>query len=165
VPRLGCPGTDQSQHVAVEDLWAPPLLRGSTIEDIGDRFDGDQLGSDPRASWRAAHDSAVRAVNELSSADRPVHLSFGDFPASFYLTQLIFDHVVHLLVRPETLIPGAATLLGAGQRLPLRPAPCGPAATVGADARDAAASRLGVRTVRQSDIEAARRRELARTPL
>jgi uncharacterized protein (TIGR03083 family) len=39
-------------HVTVEDLWVPPLLRGATIEEIGDRFDGDQLGDDPKALRR-----------------------------------------------------------------------------------------------------------------
>lgn len=97
---LGTPCTEWDvrtlvNHVAVEDLWVPPLLRGATIGEVGDRFDGDQLGADPKASWRAAHDDAVRAVGDLDSVDRTVHLSFGDFPASFYLTQLIFDHVVH----------------------------------------------------------------------
>ncbi|MET0521490.1 MAG: TIGR03086 family metal-binding protein [Jiangellaceae bacterium] len=82
-------------HVTVEDLWVPPLLRGATIGKIGDRFDGDQLGDDPKAAWRTAYDEAVRAAGGLPSVESPVHLSFGDFPASFYLTQLIFDHVVH----------------------------------------------------------------------
>jgi uncharacterized protein (TIGR03086 family) len=82
-------------HVAVEDLWVPPLLQGSTIGEVGNRFDGDQLGDDPRGSWRAAYDAAVQAVGDLPSVGQTVHLSFGDVPASFYLTQLIFDHVVH----------------------------------------------------------------------
>ena len=34
-------------HVAGEDLWTAPLLEGSTIEEVGDRFDGDLLGDDP----------------------------------------------------------------------------------------------------------------------
>ena len=58
-------------HVTVEDLWVPPLLRGATIEEIGDRFDGDQLGDDPKAAWRTAHDEAVRAVGGLPSVESP----------------------------------------------------------------------------------------------
>ena len=96
-------------HVAVEDLWVPPLLRGQTIEQVGDRFDGDQLADDPKAAWRAAHDDAVRAVGALPSAESTVHLSAGDFPASFYVTQLIFDHVVHAW--------DLATAIGADTRL------------------------------------------------
>jgi len=96
-------------HVAVEDLWVPPLLDGATVEDVGDRFDGDQLGGDPKGSWRAARDAAVAAVDGLPSVDSTVHLSFGDFPASFYISQLIFDHVVHAW--------DLATAIGADTRL------------------------------------------------
>ena len=36
-------------HLAGEDLWAPPLLAGSTIAEVGDRFEGDVLGAEPLA--------------------------------------------------------------------------------------------------------------------
>ena len=39
-------------HLVTELLWAPLLLDGATIEDVGDRFNGDQLGADPMAAWR-----------------------------------------------------------------------------------------------------------------
>jgi uncharacterized protein (TIGR03086 family) len=46
-------------HLVYEQLWAPELLRGATVEEVGDRFDGDVLGDDPFKSWstaaRAAH--------------------------------------------------------------------------------------------------------------
>ena len=38
-------------HVAVEQLWAVPLLEGKTIADVGKRLDGDQLGDDPKRGW------------------------------------------------------------------------------------------------------------------
>src|SRR5262249_38507083 len=41
-------------HVTVEQLWVPPLTGGSTIADVGDTLDGDQLGDDPVAAWDAA---------------------------------------------------------------------------------------------------------------
>ena len=96
-------------HVTVEDLWVRPLLQGATIAEVGDRFDGDQLGDDPKATWRTAQDDAVRAVGDLPSVEATVHLSSGEFPASFYLSQLIFDHVVHAW--------DLATAIGADTRL------------------------------------------------
>jgi uncharacterized protein (TIGR03086 family) len=111
---MGTPCTEWNvrtlvNHVAVEDLWVPPLIRGATIQEVGDRFDGDQLGDDPKAGWRDARDGAVRAVDNLDSLDQTVHLSFGDFPARLYIIQLIFDHVVHAW--------DLATAIGADSRL------------------------------------------------
>ena len=37
---------DLVNHLAGEDLWAPPLLAGSTIAEVGDRFEGDVLGAE-----------------------------------------------------------------------------------------------------------------------
>ena len=48
-------------HVAVEQLWVPPLLQGATVDDIGDRFDGDQLADDPVAAWDNAVDASLKA--------------------------------------------------------------------------------------------------------
>ena len=86
---------DLVNHVAGEDLWAPLLLAGSTIAEVGDRFDGDVLGADPRAAWAAASAGAVRAVGEQGAMDRIVHLSFGDVPGREYTQQLFADHLIH----------------------------------------------------------------------
>src|ERR1700761_6093819 len=61
---------DLVNHVVGEDLWAPPLLAGSTIADVGDRFDGDVLGTDPKAAWAAAATQAVRAAEAGGAMDR-----------------------------------------------------------------------------------------------
>ena len=82
-------------HVAVEDLWVPPLLAGRTIADIGDAYDGDQLGDDPAAAWSRALASARQAVLEPGAANRTVHLSYGDERAGEYLLQLFADHLIH----------------------------------------------------------------------
>jgi uncharacterized protein (TIGR03086 family) len=86
---------DLVNHVAGEDLWAPPLLAGSTITEVGDRFDGDVLGADPKAAWSTASVGAVQAVGEPGVMDRTVHLSFGDFPGRDYAMQLFADHLIH----------------------------------------------------------------------
>ncbi|HLW15903.1 MAG TPA: TIGR03086 family metal-binding protein [Actinomycetota bacterium] len=83
------------QHLVNEQLWLPPLLEGKTIAEVGDRFDGDNLGDDPVAAWdeaAAAARDAVMAVNDLQSV---THLSFGDFPAQEYLDQMVFDLHIH----------------------------------------------------------------------
>jgi uncharacterized protein (TIGR03086 family) len=82
-------------HIVVEDLWTVPLMGGSTVEEVGDRFDGDMLGDDPVAAVRAAADAAVTATASAIVAGRTVHLSFGDVPAEEYACQLMADHLIH----------------------------------------------------------------------
>lgn len=93
-----CPGwtvRDLVNHVTVEDLWAIELFAGSTIEEVGDRFDGDQLGADALATWRAASADALGTASAPGAMTRVVHLSFGDVPGSEYAMQLFADHLVH----------------------------------------------------------------------
>jgi uncharacterized protein (TIGR03086 family) len=82
-------------HVAGEELWTVPLLEGATIAEVGGRFDGDVLGALPSDAVDSAAKAAVAAFEEAGAAERTVHLSFGDTPASEYAMQLIADHVVH----------------------------------------------------------------------
>ena len=81
-------------HLVNENKWTPPLLSGSRIEDVGDRFDGDLLGADPQASWKESAAEAKAAVTEEAS-QRTVHLSFGDTPGRDYVMQLFADHLIH----------------------------------------------------------------------
>jgi uncharacterized protein (TIGR03086 family) len=85
---------DLIRHLVYEELWAPPLLAGATIADVGDRFEGDILGDDPQVAWKeaAAHALAAASPGVLR---RTVHLSFGDFPGQEYLGQLTADHAIH----------------------------------------------------------------------
>jgi uncharacterized protein (TIGR03086 family) len=82
-------------HVAGEDLWTVPLVQGSTIEDVGDRYDGDVLGDDPVATARDAASSAVAAVAARLPAGGTVQLSYGEEQLDEYLRQLVADHLVH----------------------------------------------------------------------
>jgi nitrilase len=82
-------------HVAGENCWTAPLLAGQTVADVGDRFDGDVLGTDPAAAWKSGADEAIAAVHEPGAMDRTVHLSFGDFPGREYAMQLFADMLIH----------------------------------------------------------------------
>lgn len=82
-------------HVAGEDLWTAPLLAGSTIDEVGDQFDGDVLGADPVSAFADAARSAMAAVSADGALECTVHLSFGDVPGGEYAWQLFTDHLIH----------------------------------------------------------------------
>ena len=85
---------DLVNHLAGEHLWAPPLLEGMTIEEVGDQFDGDVLGDDPVTAWDSAIAASVNAFASASDED-PVHLSFGIFSVDEYANQMLVDLTVH----------------------------------------------------------------------
>jgi uncharacterized protein (TIGR03086 family) len=85
---------DLVRHLVYEELWAPPLFAGQTIAEVGDRFEGDILGSDAQGAWKEAAAAALAAASP-DVCDRTVHLSFGDVPGTEYIGQLTADHVIH----------------------------------------------------------------------
>jgi uncharacterized protein (TIGR03086 family) len=85
---------DVVNHMVGEHLWAPELLGGATVDEVGDRFAGDVLGDDPLAAWDAAIYRSLTAWSH-TPADATVHLSAGDTPAREYAEQMLVDLVVH----------------------------------------------------------------------
>jgi uncharacterized protein (TIGR03086 family) len=86
---------DLVNHVCGEDLWTAPLVGGSTIEEVGDRLDGDLLGPDPISTALAAAREATRAVAGTLPQGGTVHLSYGDERLEEYVHQLAADHLIH----------------------------------------------------------------------
>jgi uncharacterized protein (TIGR03086 family) len=93
-PCEGWTVQDLVNHVVGEELWTRPLMQGQTIEQVGDRFEGDLLGDDPVGAARSAAADATAAV-EGSLSGRKVHLSYGDEDAEEYVRQLVADHLIH----------------------------------------------------------------------
>jgi uncharacterized protein (TIGR03086 family) len=85
---------DLVNHVTGEELWTVPLLAGSTIQEVGDRFDGDVLGSDPQDTGHRAALAAADAVDRTDPKGT-VHLSYGDEVVEEYANQLAADHLIH----------------------------------------------------------------------
>ena len=85
-------------HMCGEQLWAPHLVDGETIEQVGDRYDGDVLaggpGDDPRETFRRAAEGSAAAFSR-ADLDAIVHLSFGDVPCRLYLRQMLTDAEIH----------------------------------------------------------------------
>ena len=85
---------DLVNHLVSEQRWAVPLLAGATLQEVGDRFDGDVLGDDPVGAWDEAALEAAEAVAGVD-LDRTVHLSYGDVAASSYVFEMAADALVH----------------------------------------------------------------------
>ena len=85
-------------HLLYEQRWVPPLFHGLTIQQVGDRFDGDLMGDDS-SKWPELLASAIgeahAAIAQPGALERTVHLSFGDTPGHEYVVQLTADLAVH----------------------------------------------------------------------
>ena len=82
-------------HVVGEELWTVPLVQGSTIEDVGDQFDGDVLGDDPAAAYAASAVAAAETFRAPGAMDAPALVSYGPVPGSVYCGHRFMDVLVH----------------------------------------------------------------------
>lgn len=82
-------------HLVSEQLWAPHILAGHPLEEAGDRFDGDQLGSDPISAWDRAAERAREAFLARGALEGTVHLSYGADDAVAYAWQMTCDLAIH----------------------------------------------------------------------
>ncbi|MGW0571093.1 TIGR03086 family metal-binding protein [Streptomyces tauricus] len=103
---------DLVNHLVGEHLWVPHLLAGESLEEVGDRYDGDMVGTDPVRAW---DDAAKRSLAAWEGADLSgtARFSFGVAPLAVYADQILVDLTVHEwdLARgcgqPEGLDPAA----------------------------------------------------------
>ncbi|WP_431781013.1 TIGR03086 family metal-binding protein [Streptomyces chumphonensis] len=86
---------DVVNHVTAEHLWAPWLLRGATLAEVGDRFDGDVLGPDPVDAWARAADASRPAFHRRGALSGTVHTTGGPTPGQEYAWQMTLDLAVH----------------------------------------------------------------------
>src|SRR6266568_8774712 len=69
-------------HLVAGNLWAAELAAGGTIEQVGDRLDGDVLGADPAAAYTASADAAAAVFRRPGALDAPCAVSYGPVPGS-----------------------------------------------------------------------------------
>ena len=90
---------DLVNHMVGEHLWAPRLLAGETVADIGDEYEGDVIkrlfGGDAVVAWTTVSRQSRDAWAKVSDPAMPVQLSRGPTPAEEYATEMLTDLVVH----------------------------------------------------------------------
>jgi uncharacterized protein (TIGR03086 family) len=82
-------------HLVYENRWTVPLMGGGTIAEVGERYEGDLLGDDPRGAWDESSKEAVQSVLADGALERVVDTSSGPTPAREYVSQLFADHLIH----------------------------------------------------------------------
>ena len=98
-------------HLVSGHYWAAALTQGETIVQVGARFDGDLLGSDPLAAYDASLAAAQAAFGAEGALDRYCTLSYGEVPVSIYCSHRSLDTFIHgwdlarATRQPDTLDP------------------------------------------------------------
>jgi uncharacterized protein (TIGR03086 family) len=82
-------------HLVAGNLWAAELGAGATIEEVGDRLDGDVLGADPAAAYAVSAAAAAETFRRPGALDAPCAVSYGPVPGSVYAGHRMLDVFVH----------------------------------------------------------------------
>lgn len=82
-------------HIVAGNHWAGELARGRTIDDVGDRLDGDVLGDEPLAAYDSSAKVASEAFHAPGALEAPCAVSYGPVPGSVYLGHRYIDVLVH----------------------------------------------------------------------
>lgn len=82
------------KHMLYELSWTADIVRGTTIAEVGDKYDGNLIGENLTAAWRAAANAARQAIDrcELNSV---AHLSYADKIVADYLKEAASDQLIH----------------------------------------------------------------------
>ena len=82
-------------HVVSGNFWVPELVGGKTIDEVGDRLDGDVLDPDPLSAYDASASVAAAAFREPGAMERPVAVSYGPVPGAVYCGHRLIDVLIH----------------------------------------------------------------------
>jgi uncharacterized protein (TIGR03086 family) len=72
---------DVLNYHAYDTAWVPETFAGKTVEEVGDKFDGDLLNDDPLGKYQEYSGAAVAFIQNNYDSERIVHFSYGNYPA------------------------------------------------------------------------------------
>ncbi len=100
--QMGLPTPDDEwdvrallNHVVSGNLWAAELTAGHTIDDVGDRLDGDLVGGDPLGAYDRSAEAAAATFEVPGALDAPCAVSYGPVPGSVYAGHRFVDVLIH----------------------------------------------------------------------
>lgn len=82
-------------HIVSGNEWAVELVGGKTIEEVGDRLDGDVLGEHPLGRYASSAEAAAAAFRAPGAMEAPCAVSYGPVPGSIYCGHRLLDVLVH----------------------------------------------------------------------
>lgn len=82
-------------HIVSGHLWASELAAGKTIEEVGDRFDGDVLGDDPVGAYERSAKLAADGFDAPGALETPCAVSYGPVPGEIYCGHRFIDTLIH----------------------------------------------------------------------
>lgn len=82
-------------HLVSGNLWAAELGTGATIKEVGQRLDGDVLGTDPAAAYAASAGSAAAAFSRPGALQDTCAVSYGPVTGAVYAGHRFIDVLVH----------------------------------------------------------------------
>jgi hypothetical protein len=97
---------------ARDEAWVPDILAGRTMEEVGERWNGDLLGDDPIGNYLALNTAAESAaLDEFLDPDASTaHFSYGDYPLT--------EGFIHIAIYRAFQASMIARLVGLDYRLP-----------------------------------------------
>ena len=113
---------DLVNHVVGEDLWTVPLMQGQTIDEVGDRFDGDVLGDRPvPAALDAAKEGIqVRLAGKIAESRVKMQLGATGFASPVYTFAVDDVPFVPIVASTELAQQTARLIADEGVRDPQR---------------------------------------------
>jgi uncharacterized protein (TIGR03086 family) len=82
-------------HIVSGNWWAAELASGATIADVGDRLDGDVLGTDPLAEYDDSAAAAAAVFRRPGAMEAPAAVSYGPVPGEVYCGHRLVDVLIH----------------------------------------------------------------------
>ena len=94
-PNAGWDVRTLVNHIVVGNLWAVELARGRTIDEVGDRLEGDVLGPDPVSAYDESAAVAASAFEAPGALEAACAVSYGPVPGSVYAGHRFIDVLIH----------------------------------------------------------------------
>jgi uncharacterized protein (TIGR03086 family) len=97
--KLSTPDTEWNvrrllKHMLYELSWTADIVRGATIAEVGDKYDGNLIGGNLTAAWRVAAKAAGQAIDRCDLS-MVAHLSYADKTVAEYLKEAASDQLIH----------------------------------------------------------------------